>query len=96
MEIGGTLSYQICEGAGRSVVLVEALAGLTAEQTAADLIDGAEGFDPAVFRREGAEWFVTPRSIDTETEVLARLLGWGISAALHVDVSVEEVEKWTS
>ena len=61
-----------------------------------DLLDGAEGFDPAVFRREGAEWFVTPRSIDAETEVLAKILGWGISAALHVDFSVEEVEKWTS
>lgn len=61
-----------------------------------DLLDGAEGFDPAVFRREGAEWFVTPRTIDTETEVLSKILGWGISAALHVDFSVEEVEKWTS
>ena len=53
------------------------------------------GFDPALFRRPGAEWFVTPRNIDSEVDTLSRLLGLGISAALHVDFSVEDVEKWT-
>lgn len=61
-----------------------------------DLLEGAgEGFDPALFRRPGAEWFVTPRNIDSEVDTLSRLLGLGISAALHVDFSVEDVEKWT-
>ena len=63
-----------------------------------DLLDqaGQEGFDPALFRQEGAEWFVTPRNVDSEVETLSRVLGLGISTALHVDFSVEDVEKWIS
>ena len=63
-----------------------------------DLLDQArqEGFDPALFRQEGAEWFVTPRNVDSEVETLSRVLGLGISTALHVDFSVEDVEKWIS
>lgn len=63
-----------------------------------DLLDqaGEQDFDPTPFRREGAEWFVTPRNIDSEVEILSRVLGLGISTALHVDFSVEDVEKWTS
>ena len=57
---------------------------------------GQEGFDPALFRQEGAEWFVTPRNVDSEVETLSRVLGLGISTALHVDFSVEDVEKWIS
>lgn len=53
-------------------------------------------FDPAAFRTEGAEWFVTPRNVDSQVTVLSRILGLGISTALHVDFSVEDVEKWTS
>src|SRR5699024_2019868 len=61
------------------------------------LVEAAgETFDPALFRRPGAEWFVTPRNIDSEVDTLSRVLGLGISAALHVDFSVEDVEKWTS
>ena len=37
-----------------------------------------------------------PRNIDREVETLARILGLGISTALHVDFSVEDVEKWIS
>lgn len=61
-----------------------------------DLLEeaGQGGFDPALFRREGAEWFVTPRSIDQEVDALAQVLGLGISAALHVDFSVEDVENF--
>ena len=63
-----------------------------------DLLDqaGEKGFDPALFRQEGAEWFVTPRNVDSEVETLSRVLGLGISTALHVDFSVEDVEKWIS
>ena len=63
-----------------------------------DLLEeaGQEAFDPSVFRKEGAEWFVTPRNIDSQVETLSRVLGLGISTALHVDFSVEDVEKWTS
>ncbi len=57
-----------------------------------DLLDG--DFDPAAFRREGAEWFVTPRNIDQEVEGLARVLALGISAGLQAGLSVEEVEGW--
>ena len=63
-----------------------------------DLLEeaGETAFDPALFRQPGAEWFVTPRNIDREVETLARILGLGISTALHVDFSVEDVEKWIS
>ena len=63
-----------------------------------DLLEeaGETAFDPALFRQPGAEWFVTPRNIDGEVETLARILGLGISTALHVDFSVEDVEKWIS
>lgn len=59
-----------------------------------DLLEeaGQGDFDPALFRQEGNEWFVTPRSIDSEIEILSRVLGLGISSALHVDFSVEDVE----
>lgn len=62
-----------------------------------DLLEqaGEEKFDPAPFRKEGEEWFVTPRNVDSEVHVLSRILGLGISTALHVDFSVEDVEKWT-
>ena len=43
-----------------------------------DLLDqaGQEGFDPALFRQEGAEWFVTPRNVDSEVETLSRCWAW--------------------
>ncbi len=63
-----------------------------------DLLEeaGQPGFDPSLFRQEGAEWFVTPRNIDSQVALLSRILGLGISTALHVDFSVEDVEKWIS
>lgn len=63
-----------------------------------DLLEeaGQKPMDPGLFRREGAEWFVTPRGIDNEVAVLARVLGLGISAALHVDFSVEDVDNLLS
>ena len=63
-----------------------------------DLLEeaGETAFDPALFRQPGAGGFVTPRNIDREVETLARILGLGISTALHVDFSVEDVEKWIS
>lgn len=63
-----------------------------------DLLEeaGRTDFDPAIFRREGEEWFVTPRNIDHQVDVLSRVLSLGISSTLHVDISVEKVDKWTS
>ena len=58
--------------------------------------ESGQEFDPAVFRTEGAEWFVTPRNVDQQVSILSRILGLGISTALHVDFSVEDVDKWTS
>lgn len=62
-----------------------------------DLAEEAGGQVPDLshLRREGAEWFVTPRNVDGEVRALTKVLGLGISAALHVDFSVEKVEKWT-
>ena len=60
------------------------------------LEESGQAFDPSIFRTEGAEWFVTPRNVDSQVAVLSRILGLGISTALHVDFSVEDVDKWTS
>ena len=60
------------------------------------LEESGQDFDPSAFRTEGAEWFVTPRNVDSQVAVLSRILGLGISTALHVDFSVEDVDKWTS
>ncbi|MBR2490805.1 MAG: GPR endopeptidase [Ruminiclostridium sp.] len=60
------------------------------------LEENGQDFDPSAFRTEGAEWFVTPRNVDNQVAVLSRILGLGISTALHVDFSVEDVDKWTS
>lgn len=61
-----------------------------------DLLEEAgldrEGSEPSRQFGQGSAWFVTPRSIDSEVEVLSKILGLGISAALHVDISVEDVE----
>ena len=62
-----------------------------------DLAEEAGGTAPDLsrLRREGAEWFVTPRNVDSEVRALSKALGLGISSALLVDFSVEKVEKWT-
>jgi len=63
-----------------------------------DLLEeaGEHAFDPSIFRPEGAEWFVTPRNVDNQVEILSKVLGLGISTALHVDFSVEDVDNWLS
>jgi spore protease len=53
-------------------------------------------FDPGIFRQKGNPWFVTPRDVDHQITVLAKVLGLGISKSLHVDFSVEEVENLLS
>lgn len=60
------------------------------------LEETGQEFDPSLFRTEGAEWFLTPRNVDNQVAVLSRILGLGISTALHVDFSVEDVDNWTS
>lgn len=61
-----------------------------------DLLEEAgickEGLEPSRLTGQGSSWFVTPRNIDQEVEILSKILGFGISAALHVDISVEDVE----
>ena len=61
-----------------------------------DLLEEAgfyrEGLEPSRQFGQDASWFVTPRNIDQEVEVLSKILGLGISVALHVDISVEDVE----
>ena len=61
-----------------------------------DLLEEAgickEGLEPSRQFGQGPAWFVTPRNIDQEVDVLSKILGFGISAALHVDISVENVE----
>lgn len=61
-----------------------------------DLLEEAgickEGLEPSRLTGQGSSWFVTPRNIDQEVEILSKILGLGISAALHVDISVEDVE----
>ena len=61
-----------------------------------DLLPAGSEFDPAAFRKEGAEWFVTPRNIDQEVEILSRVLALGLSAGLQPSLSVEEVESFLS
>ena len=59
-----------------------------------DLLPEGTAFDPADLRKEGAEWFVTPRNIDQEVEVLSRVLALGVSAGLQPGLSAEEAESW--
>ena len=75
---------------GVPVVAVGAPTVVEAATLCLDLLDG--DFDPSFFRREGAEWFVTPRSIDREVEVLSQVLGLGISAGLQTGITLEEIE----
>ncbi len=59
---------------------------------ASDLAElaGLGEFGAADFGEYGAGMMVTPREIDGQTEMLARLLGYGIDLALH-DLSVGDV-----
>lgn len=85
------------ESLGIPVIAVGIPTVVDAATLCMDLLEaaGETEFDPSAFRQEGAEWFVTPRNIDSEVDLLSRLLGLGISTALHEDFSVEEVEAWT-
>lgn len=86
------------ESLGIPVIAVGIPTVVDAATLCMDLLEeaGQRDFDPGMFRQEGAEWFVTPRNVDSEVDILARMLGLGISTALHEELSVEEVEAWTS
>lgn len=86
------------EALGIPVIAVGVPTVVDAGTLCLDLLEdaGENNFDPSIFRGEGAEWFVTPRNVDSQVDILSRILGLGISTALHVDFSVEDVEKWTS
>ncbi len=57
---------------------------------------GHPEFDHAPLLKAGSELFVTPRDVDTCEETISKVLGLGISLALHVDLSVEDVEMFLS
>ena len=63
-----------------------------------DLLEqtGYTGMDPEALRNLGSELFVTPRDVDSWGKTIAKVLGLGISRALHVDLSVEDVEMFLS
>lgn len=85
------------ESLGIPVIAVGVPTVVDAGTLCMDLLEETgQDFNPAAFRTEGAEWFVTPRNVDSQVAILSRVLGLGISTALHVDFSVEDVEKWTS
>lgn len=63
-----------------------------------DLLEksGHPEFDHRPLLEAGADLFVTTRDVDQAGETLAKVLGLGISLALHVDLSVEDVEMFLS
>ena len=63
-----------------------------------DLLEqtGYTGMDPEALRNLGSELFVTPRDVDDWGKTISKVLGLGISRALHVDLSVEDVEMFLS
>ena len=63
-----------------------------------DLLEetGHAGQDPEALLKLGSNLFVTPREVDSYGETISKVLGLGISLALHVDLSVEDVEMFLS
>lgn len=63
-----------------------------------DLLEksGHPDFDHRPLLEAGSDLFVTTRDVDRASETLAKVLGLGISLALHVDLSVEDVEMFLS
>ncbi|MDF2838636.1 MAG: Endopeptidase spore protease Gpr [Evtepia sp.] len=63
-----------------------------------DLLEktGQKGLDPESILNMGSGMFVTPRDVDSFGQTMSKVLGLGISLALHVDLSVEDVEMFLS
>jgi spore protease len=63
-----------------------------------DLLEksGQKGLDPDSIMNLGSDLFVTPRDVDSYGQTMSKVLGLGISLALHVDLSVEDVEMFLS
>lgn len=53
---------------------------------------GIEDVEPAALCGQGADVFVTPREIDTQTACLAKVIGYGINLALHPHLSLSDLE----
>ena len=79
---------------GAPVIAVGVPTVVEAATLCLDLLPDGADFDPSAFRQEGSEWFVAPRNIDQEVEILSRVLSLGISAGLQPALSVEEAESW--
>ncbi len=63
-----------------------------------DLLEqsGHPAFDHKALLDAGADFFVTPRDVDQAGAAMAKAIGFGLSLALHVDLSVEDVEMFLS
>lgn len=85
------------ETLGVPVISVGAPTVVEAATLCADLLQSVgQQEDPDLLRQAGGDLFVTPRSVDGQVDQLAKILGYGISRALHVDLSVEDVEMFLS
>ena len=52
---------------------------------------GREELDPEALGGQGADVFVTPREIDTQTADLAKVIGYGLSLALNPQLTVDDL-----
>lgn len=86
------------ESMGIPVIAVGVPTVVDAATLCLDLLDktGQKGMDPDAIFSRGSDLFVTPRDVDSYGETLSKVLGLGISVALHVDLSVEDVEMFLS
>ena len=52
---------------------------------------GQEQLDPAALGGRGSDLFVTPREIDAQVAGLAKVIGYGLSLALHPHLTVDDL-----
>lgn len=86
------------ESLGVPVIAIGVPTVVDAATLCLDLLEksGHPEFDHTTLLKAGADMFITPRDVDRCGETLAKVLGLGISLALHVDLSVEDVEMFLS
>ena len=86
------------ETLGVPVIAIGVPTVVSAATLCLDLLEkaGQAGAVPEKLLKLGADLFVTPRDVDSLGETVSKILGLGISQALHVDLSVEDVEMFLS